>query len=247
MEVAAIAGRSGRHFRARPRRRRRPPSPTPRRARRRTARSSPGPLEELLRRTPSSCSTSSSQGARGDNATSVSQEVDNEGNNSWKEDGHRLPIRVNWFKKRFNVISGVSTPVGSKQIVKLAKNKHRRSDHARLQGRAHLLLEPPALWRTRRRSRSFWPSIEIRAPDADRRGRRLEHRQHAFGYRRPGAGLRHLPFRDGPNTTDGDGRGATARSWRASSTSSADGHSGAAPGTKLVSVDVQNDDGHTAC
>ena len=63
----------------------------------------------------------------------------------------------------------------------------RRSDHARLQGRAHLVLEPPALAR-RGAGLVVLAVAHLGARDADRRGRRLRHRQHAPGYRRPGAG-----------------------------------------------------------
>jgi serine protease AprX len=183
------------------------------------------------------------QSARGDNASSVGQEVDNEGDTSWKEDGHKDSHQGHWFKKKFNIVSGVTAQLTGKQIVKLAKNKHVGSITLDYKV-ARTSYSNPQLWPDAAQVASFWPSLATGAATPTvavvDSGIDATHPDIA------GQVIASTTFvSSGQNTTDGDGRGH-GTFVAGILAGSADGHAGAAPGTKLVSVDVLNDDGSGA-
>ena len=163
----------------------------------------------------------------------------NEGNNSWKEDGHKDAHQGHWFKKKFNVISGISGQLTGKQIVKLAKNKHVAAITLDYKV-ARTSYSNPQLWPDAAQVSSFWPSLTsgLMTPTVAVVDSGIDNTHPDIA----GQVLASATFvSNGPNTADGDGRGH-GTFVAGILAGSADGHSGAAPGTKLVSVDVLNDD-----
>jgi serine protease AprX len=176
------------------------------------------------------------QAARGDNATTVGAEVDANGLQS----GEKARNEGHWFKKKFGIISGVSAQLTGKEIVKLAKNKHVAAITLDYKV-ARTSYSNPQLWPDAAQVSSFWPSIADGAltPTVAVVDSGIDNAHPDIA----GQVLASATFvSNGANTADGDGRGH-GTFVAGILAGSAEGHAGAAPGTKLVSVDVLNDEG----
>jgi serine protease AprX len=161
------------------------------------------------------------QGARGQNAASVGAEVGS-------------------FTKRFNIINGVSAQVTGKDILKLAKSKRVLSVTLDYKV-ARASYSNPQLWPDAAQVSSFWPSIAsgLSTPAVAVIDSGIDNSHPDIA----GQVIASATFvSSGANTADSDGRGH-GTFVAGILAGSADGHTGAAPGTKLVSVDVLNDSG----
>jgi serine protease AprX len=151
-----------------------------------------------------------------------------------------VAAQVGSVKRKFSLISGVSARMTGQQIVALSHNPHIASITLDYKV-ARTSYSNPQLWPNAAQVSSFWPSLDtgLLTPTVAVVDSGIDNTHPDIA----GQVVASATFvSSGANTPDGDGRGhgtfvAGILAGRA------DGHAGAAPGTKLVSVDVLNDDG----
>jgi serine protease AprX len=179
------------------------------------------------------------QAPLGDNANTVGNQVDQQTGNQGGQSGQQGGDKAGW-KKKFSVISGVSAKLRGKDIVKLAKNPHVGAitlDYTV----ARTSYTNPQLWPDAAQVSSYWPSIipGVTLPTVAVIDSGIDNTHPDIA----GQVIASATFvSSGINTLDGDGRGH-GTFVAGLLAGSADGHAGAAPGAKLVSVDVLNDAG----